>query len=143
LSSAVLLRNFSFPQDYPAIIQLWQNAGPGIHVRRSDEPEEIQKKLQRDLDLFLVAESDGKIIGSVIGGFDGRRGFVYHLAIDSAYRHAGIGTSLMQELEHRLKAKGCIRAYLFVTKDNQEVVHFYKQMGWETMDIIPLAKDIR
>jgi ribosomal protein S18 acetylase RimI-like enzyme len=68
------IRVFNFPADYPTVIDLWNNAGPGVHVRSSDSPEEIQKKLQRDPELFLVAETSGRIIGSVIGGFDGRVG---------------------------------------------------------------------
>jgi ribosomal protein S18 acetylase RimI-like enzyme len=86
----VRLRQFAYPQDYAAVIALWQNAGPGIHVRRSDQPEEIDKKVQRDPDLFLLAEVDGRIVGTVMGGFDGRRGMVYHLAVDAEYRGRGL-----------------------------------------------------
>ncbi len=114
----VQLREFRFPEDYPAARFLWENAGSGIHVRRSDEPEEIQKKLQRDPDLFLVAEADGKLIGTVIGGFDGRRGLIYHLAVDATFRQHGIGSLLMDEVERRLKAKGCLKCYLMVAEDN-------------------------
>ncbi len=83
LSSSIQIniREFRYPEDYPAVYALWQNAGPGIHVRRSDEPEEIARKLERDPDLFLFAEVDGEVIGSVLGGFDGRRGMMYHLAV--------------------------------------------------------------
>ncbi len=83
------IREFRYPQDYPPVIELWNTAGPGIHVRRSDQPDEILKKLQRDPDLFLVAESEGEIIGSVLGGFDGRRGMMYHLAVKAEYRRRG------------------------------------------------------
>ena len=104
----------------------WQHAGSGIHLRRSDEPDEIKKKLQRDPDLFLVAEVNGRMVGSVLGGFDGRRGMVYHLAVDHNYRQLGIGTDLMDELERRLRDKGCIRYYLLVTWDNEQAIHFYE-----------------
>ena len=79
--SELRIREFNYPEDYPAARLLWENAGPGIQLRRSDEPEEIRKKTERDPDLFLVAEADGKMVGTVIGGFDGRRGMVYHLAV--------------------------------------------------------------
>lgn len=137
-----LIRTFNFTQDFESVLALWKTAGPGLHVRRSDEPEEILNKLQRDPDLFLVAELDGKIIGSVMGGFDGRRGMVYHLAVESTHRKLGIGSSLMCELEQRLKEKGCIRAYLLVTRDNTSAMHFYEEMGWERMDIYPYGKDL-
>lgn len=123
--------------------RLWSEAGPGIHLRKSDEMGEIAKKLQRDADLFLVAEAEGKLIGSVLGGFDGRRGMVYHLAVAEAFRKQGIGAALMDELEKKLKEKGCIRYYLLVTKDNRTAVRFYEERGWKQMDDLFLyAKDI-
>ena len=61
----------------------------GVHVGRSDTPAEIEKKLARDPDLFLVAECEQQIIGSVIGGYDGRRGMIYHLAVDGIIPRAG------------------------------------------------------
>ena len=142
LPDDLILREFQFPTDFPQVIALWKNAGPGIHLRRSDEREEIVKKLQRDPDLFLVAEAGGHIIGSVIGGFDGRRGMVYHLAVDGAYRKNGIGTKLMNELEKRMKIKGCIRSYLLVTRENLEAARFYESRGWEQMDILIFGKDL-
>jgi ribosomal protein S18 acetylase RimI-like enzyme len=134
--SQAYLREFRFPEDYSAARLLWENAGSGINVRRSDEPAEIQKKLQRDPDLFLVAESDGILIGTVIGGFDGRRGLIYHLAVDPAYREHGVGGLLMDEVERRLRSKGCIKCYLLVTVDNESAMRFYEARQWERMDTI-------
>lgn len=138
----MILREFRYPADYPQVFELWRNAGPGIHLRRSDEQAEIAKKLQRDPDLFLVAEIDGSIIGSVLGGFDGRRGMVYHLAVVDAFRKKGIGSTLMEELENRMKEKGCIRAYLLVTHDNLDAVRFYENFGWEQMDLLIYGKNL-
>ena len=80
------IRPFQFHGDYHSVYRLWEEAGQGLHIRRSDRPEEIQKKLQRDPDLFLVAEVNEEIIGSILGGFDGHRGIMYHLAVDGSYR---------------------------------------------------------
>lgn len=110
----------------------------GVHVGRSDTPAEIEKKLARDPDLFLVAEADGAMIGSVIGGYDGRRGLVYHLAVASEFRGRGIGSQLMDELEARLRAKGCLKCYLLVTTDNPEAEIYYQQRGWQHMDSVRL-----
>ena len=99
---------------------------------------EIEKKITRDPDLFLVAESDGSIIGSVIGGYDGRRGLIYHLAVAAAFRGQGIGSRLMDEVESRLRAKGCLKCYLLVTHDNTEVEDYYQQRGWQHMDYVHL-----
>jgi ribosomal protein S18 acetylase RimI-like enzyme len=139
----VRIREFHYPEDYPAVRLLWENAGPGIQLRRSDDPDEIQKKLQYSPDLFLVAEMDDKLLGSVVGGFDGRRGMVYHLAVVEPYRKQGIGVLLMDELERRLKAKGCIRCYLLVTVENEDAMRFYEKRGWARMkNIFTYGKDL-
>jgi len=136
------LREFQLSADFSQVINLWQEAGPGIHLRRSDREEEIRKKLERDPDLFLVAEADGRIIGTVMGGFDGRRGMVYHLAVEETFRKKGIGKSLMDELEKRLREKGCLRCYLLVTRDNLKAIQFYENLGWEVMDLLTCVKDL-
>jgi ribosomal protein S18 acetylase RimI-like enzyme len=92
--------------------------------------------------IILVAEHEGHIIGSVMGGFDGRRGMVYHLAVDAAFRNNGIGANLMEELERRMKEKGCVRTYLLVTKDNLDAIQFYERRGWEVMDLLTYGKNL-
>jgi ribosomal protein S18 acetylase RimI-like enzyme len=138
----ISIRPFRFPDDYDKVLALWHSAGKGIHVGRSDKPDEIEKKLQRDPDLFLVAEQDGEIAGTVLGGFDGRRGMVYHLAVSAKFRQQGIGYALMQELERRLKQKGCIKSYLLVTRDNPNAIPFYEKRGWERMHLFIFGKDL-
>jgi ribosomal protein S18 acetylase RimI-like enzyme len=139
---SVSIRVFSFPDDYPAVYTLWENAGTGIQLRRSDQIEEIAKKLERDPDLFLVAEIEKQIVGSVLGGFDGRRGMMYHMAVRMEYRRQGIALRLMEELERCLQEKGCIRYYMLVTEDNQEAIQFYEAQGWERMDLFAYGKDL-
>lgn len=141
-SQPVSIRIFNFSCDFKPVIELWAHAGDGIHLRRSDESEEILKKLERDPDLFLVAEINGKIVGAVLGGFDGRRGMMYHLAVDHEHRHHGIAAALMSELETKLRAKGCIRYYLLVTQDNAEAIQFYEARGWSRMPLYAYGKDL-
>ena len=141
--ASINIREFRFPDDYSPVIQFWEKIEKGIHVGRSDALGEIEKKIQRDPDLFLIAEADGEFIGTVIGGFDGRRGFVYHLAVAGPYRSQGIGSCLLKEVEGRLQAKGCLRCFLFVTSDNEEAMVFYEKQGWSPMDKDrPYAKDL-
>ncbi len=140
--SEVCIREFSSEDDYAAAVRLWSSAGSGIHVGRSDTSAELEKKLQRDPDLFLVAEAEGLLVGTVIGGFDGRRGLIYHLAVENAYRSQGVGTRLMDEVEARLRAKGCIRCYLLVTPENTEAMRYYENHGWQVLDVVPFAKDL-
>ena len=108
---------------------------------RSDTLAEIAKKVQRDPDLFLVAEAGGRLIGSVIGGFDGRRGMIYHLAVAVEYRQRGIGAALMDEVERRLKAKGCLKSYLLVVAGNEDAIEFYAKRGWQAMDVTIMGKE--
>lgn len=110
----------------------------GVRVGRSDSPAEIEKKISRDPDLFLVAECQNRIIGSVMGGYDGRRGLLYHLAVSDSYQNRGIGSHLMDEVEAKLRAKGCLKCYLLVTEDNPEVETYYRNRGWQHMDTIHL-----
>jgi len=137
-----MIREFNLCRDYDAVLALWKSIGPGVNISPSDTREEIAKKLQRDPDLFLVAEENGKIIGTVLGGYDGRRGLVYHLAVAESYRGNGLGTALMTELESRFKAKGCYKYYLLVTPDNLGVMDFYRRMGWEEMPVFIMGKVI-
>jgi len=74
----------------------------------------------------------------VIGGYDGRRGLIYHLAVASSFRGQGIGSGLMDEVEARLRAKGCLKCYLLVTLDNVEVADYYLQRDWQHMDQVQL-----
>lgn len=133
-----VLRQFVYPNDYAGALVLWQSAGQGIGIGPSDQPEEIEKKCQRDPDLFLVAENDGRIVGTVIGGFDGRRGMIYHLAVAPEYRRQGLAKRLMEEVESRLRQKGCRKAYLLVKKGNDTAKLFYEAHGWAGMDFVEL-----
>lgn len=135
-----MIRDFDLERDYPSVRKLWESAGPGIQLSSSDELPEIRKKLSRDPDLFLVAELAGRVVGSVLGGFDGRRGMVYHLAVDRQHRRNGLGRALMSELEDRLRGKGCLKYYLLVTMDNDEAIAFYEGLGWEVMSLHVMGK---
>jgi ribosomal protein S18 acetylase RimI-like enzyme len=139
---AINIREFHYPDDYSKVIGIWEKIEKGVRVGVSDAPNEIEKKLQRDPELFLVAEKNGELIGTIIGGFDGRRGFIYHVAVVASYRGQGIGSRLMMEVENRLRAKGCIRCHLLVNNDNMEARSFYENHGWKALDDTPFAKDL-
>ncbi len=130
INPSINIREFSFTNDYDSILKLWQDIETGIKVGYSDTPEEIQKKLERDPDLFLVAETNNEVIGSVIGAFDGRRGMIYHLAVHNKFRGQGIGAMLLTEVEMRLQAKGCLKCLMHVLNDNTEAIQFYQNRGW-------------
>lgn len=134
----IQIRQFCFPADYQQVIDLWSSIERGVRVGRSDAPAEIEKKLARDPDLFLIAELANTIIGSVIGGYDGRRGLIYHLAVSASFRGQGIGSRLMEEVESRLRAKGCLKCYLLIASDNLDVASYYQERGWQQMTEVRL-----
>jgi len=130
----VNIREFCFPDDHVRVVKLWESIEAGVRVGRSDTLEEIQKKIQRDPDLFLVAELNGEIVGTVIGGYDGRRGMIYHLAVHQTVRKQGLGALLLNEVEGRMQAKGCVKSYLLVMTENESAMQFYEHHGWKEMN---------
>ena len=138
MTSTIQIREFRFPSDYQPVYDLWLSMEKGVHVGRSDSLLEIQKKISRDPDLFLVAVYDNAIVGSVMGGYDGRRGLIYHLAVNASFRGHGIGSQLMDEVESRLRGKGCLKCYLLVINDNSEAATYYQHRGWQHMDSVRL-----
>jgi len=117
---------------YHTIVELWKKAGIG--VGSSDTKEEIVGVLNRNPDLFLIGKEDGKIVAVVIGAFDGRRGYVHHLAVDLDYQKRGYGKIIMDELIERFRKKKVHKIHLFIEKTNPEVVDFYSNLGWNVRD---------
>lgn len=142
MKNPVHIRQFRFPDDSNPVIDLWDHSGLGVQMGRSDKVEEIAKKQNMDPDLFLVAEYFGRIIGEVMWGYDGRRGLVYHLAVEDGYRQQGIGNDLLEELEELLRKKGCLRSYLLITRDNP-AIKFYEKHGWQLLDLYAMGKDLQ
>jgi ribosomal protein S18 acetylase RimI-like enzyme len=114
---------------YDEVIQLWRNAGIG--VGSSDSKEELEKMLARNPDLFLIGEIKDQIIAVVMGGFDGRRGYVHHLAVEPGYQKKGFGREIMNALNEIFLQKGIHKVHLFIERRNKEVVDFYRNLGWE------------
>lgn len=136
-----MVRDFAW-EDMQGVLRLWRNAGEGIHLGPSDARDELRKKWLHDPDLFLVAEREGEIVGAVVGGYDGRRGLIYHLAVAGSWRRLGIGRRLMEILEARMRAKGCLKSYLLATPENRTAVNFYRQLGWDVMDMVLMGKEL-
>ncbi|TMH94725.1 GNAT family acetyltransferase, partial [Candidatus Bathyarchaeota archaeon] len=135
------IREFKI-DDYPIVRDLWQAAG--LILRPGDELEDVKLKLQRDSDLFLVAVQDDMIVGSVMGGWDGRRGWIYHLAVKPEHQRQGIGAGLVREVEKRLVAKGARKVNAQVYKWNERSSEFFKAIGYESQpDLIMIGKRLR
>ncbi len=131
------LRVFTM-RDYEQVIDLWLRAG--IAVGPTDSCEGIQHTLHHNPGLFLVAESEERVVGTVIGTYDGRSGWANHVAVDPQWQGMGMGTSLMRELEDRLRARGCARINLTVAYANAQVQGFYEQLGFYPRNVIFMQK---
>ncbi|MEI6727968.1 MAG: GNAT family N-acetyltransferase [Actinomycetes bacterium] len=116
--------------DYPVVHVLWQRAG--LCVRPSDGPEQTLLKLARDRELFLVARiASGALVGTVMGGWDGRRAYVYHLAVLPERQRQGVAGLLMDELEGRFRELGALKAKLQIMNDNEASRAFFTARGYE------------
>lgn len=138
----MLIRPFTM-QDYEPVFGLWTGAGTGVNIRPSDRLEEIEKKLARDPDLFLVAEEDERVVGVIIGAWDGRRGWLHHLAVEPDYRRRGIAATLIREVEQRLKARGCLKVNLLIFRDNDAARALYESLGYTVMEpLMAMGKEL-
>jgi ribosomal protein S18 acetylase RimI-like enzyme len=135
----MILENFTMKY-YKKVIQIWRKAG--INVGSSDTKEEIKRMIKRNPKLCLIGHLEGKVIGVVMGGFDGRRGYVHHLAVDPDYQKRGYGKMMMDELIARLRKMGVHKIHLFIEKYNKEVVEFYLNLGWEIRDDLIMMSSI-
>ncbi|WP_433291488.1 GNAT family N-acetyltransferase [Actinoplanes sp. CA-030573] len=130
------IREFGW-DDYDAVVRVWATAGREVVPRA-----ELEAKLTRDPELFLVAERDGRIAGVVMGTYDGRRGWILRLAVDPAHRRGGIATRLVGELEARFRAIGCPRVNLLVMPDNEAGLRFWQRLGYLPMPDVLCTKPL-
>ncbi|CAI1674340.1 Acetyltransferase YpeA [Serratia fonticola] len=124
--------------DFEEVITLWERCDL---LRPWNDPEmDIERKLNHDPDLFLVAEVGGEVVGSVMGGYDGHRGSAYYLGVHPDYRGRGIANALINRLEKKLVARGCPKIQLMVREDNDTVIEMYEKLGYEIQAITSLGK---
>lgn len=130
--------------DEDAVVDLWHAAG--LTRPWNDPRADIRRKLTVQPELFLVAVDEpddgtaGTVIGSVMAGYDGHRGWLYYLASASSHRGRGIGRRLVAEAERRLEAMGCPKVQLMVRPENGAVRGFYAALGYEPFDIWATGK---
>ncbi len=117
--------------NYEDICILWTST-PGMGLRNLDDSKEgIDKFLRRNPTTNFIAEEDGEIVGSILCGHDGRRGYIYHTAVDMRYRGKGIGKNLVNSVINALKREGINKATLVVFTNNEVGNGFWRSMGWE------------
>ncbi len=126
-------------EDYEQVYRLWKSTD--IIIKSSDQKEEIQRMLKKNPDTCLVGIENSKIISVVLGGFDGRRGYVHHLAVKPEKQGQGLGKAMMDELMNRFEDLKVIKVHLFVEENNKEVKDFYRNIGFkERTDLTDFSK---
>lgn len=126
------------PRDEDAVVRLWQVCG--LVVAWNDPRRDIRRKLKVQPEMFLVACLQGRVVASVMAGYEGHRGWINYLAVDPRHRRAGIARRLMAEAEARLRRIGCPKICLQVRSANTAVIDFYKKLGFTFDDVVSLGK---
>jgi ribosomal protein S18 acetylase RimI-like enzyme len=124
--------------DEAAVIRLWERCE--LTRPWNDPRGDIRRKLAVRPDLFLVAAIRGEVVGSVMVGYDGHRGWINYLAVDPDHRKQGLGRALMVEAELRLLREGCPKVNLQVRSTNPDVVAFYQRLGYEVEEMVSMGK---
>jgi ribosomal protein S18 acetylase RimI-like enzyme len=133
----ITIRKFAC-SDQEKVIELWRRVGV---IRITNDPEnDIERKLEHSPDLFLVAEVDGKIAGSVMIGYEGHRGWIYYLGVTPERQRSKIGTELMKKAEEKLRELKCPKINLMVRRSNLGVIEFYKKLGFVEDEVICIGK---
>ena len=128
--------------DYDQTFALWEKT-EGLEICEGDSRGEISEYLKRNPGLSRVAEADGKIVGAALCGHDGRRGWIYHLAVMKEYRGSGVGKLLMDDCVDGLRKAGLPRAIILVAGDNPAGHQFWLRNGWEDIDgAIAMTKEL-
>jgi ribosomal protein S18 acetylase RimI-like enzyme len=126
--------------DYQGIFTLWQD-GEGIGLSNADSEANIQRFLARNPALSFVAVHNGRIVGAILCGHDGRRGYIYHLFVAKPHRNKGIGRKLVTKSLERLKEEGIDKCHLFVFAWNELGRNFWLNSGWTLReDLVVMSK---
>ena len=139
-NAEVAIRSFR-EADRVQLVQLWSAVFPDDPPRNAPD-RMIDGALAVRPESLLVAVLDGVVVGAVIAGFDGVRGWIYHLAVAPAHRRRGIATRLLRDAEAALRARGCSKINLQVRATNDGVVAFYRALGYEIEERLSMGRTL-
>ena len=125
-------------QDQDEVITLWRACG--LVKPQNDPYTDIAVKLTTQPELFLVGKLGGRIVASLMAGFEGHRGWINYLAVDPARRRSGLGREMVAKAEEKLRALDCPKINLQVRLDNQEAIAFYTSLGFVEDEVVSLGK---
>jgi len=126
------------PSDLEALIELWQQTG--LATPQNDSQKDIERKMKVDPELLLVAVKGSELVGSVMGGYEGHRGWINYLAVSPKHQRQGIATLLMRKIEADLLSRGCPKINLQVRDTNTKVLAFYVALGYLDDKVVGFGK---
>ncbi len=118
------------PADFDEVVSFWLSI-EGVGLNESDTPECLAIFLKRNPGLSLVVRAGGQVVGAILCGHDGRRGYLHHLAVAPQYRKQGLGTTLVERCLSNLRALGILKGNIFVYNDNDPGTNFWRKNGWK------------
>jgi ribosomal protein S18 acetylase RimI-like enzyme len=121
-----------------AVVTLWR--GCELVRPQNDPDSDIDLKMSFQPELFLVGVDEGSVIGTVMGGYEGHRGWINYLAVDPDRQSVGLGATLMEYAESKLRELGCVKINLQVRSSNEKVLGFYRAIGYLEDDVISMGK---
>ena len=124
--------------DHVQVLEVWQRCN--LTVPWNDPQKDIDRKMAVDGDLFLVCIDNTSIIGTVMGGYDGHRGWINYLAVCPSQQRKGIGRRLMEAVEVKIRSKGCPKINIQVRTTNKDVLAFYNSLGYKVDEVVSLGK---
>jgi len=130
---------YSDPAHRTQVIALWQSVF-GYEAAHNQPELVIDRKVAFGDGLFFVATADNAVIGTVMAGYDGHRGWIYSVAVSPAHRRQRIGSRLIQSAESALKSKGCVKVNLQIMESNESVAAFYAALGFSAEKRISMGK---
>jgi ribosomal protein S18 acetylase RimI-like enzyme len=130
---------FSHSAHREEVILLWKTVF-GYQTSHNEPSLVIDQKLAMDDGLFFVAVCDGAVVGSVMAGYDGHRGWLYSLAVLPEYRHRDIGSHLVLKAEQALTSRGCLKVNLQIVEGNEGVQAFYAALGYAVEVRVSMGK---
>jgi ribosomal protein S18 acetylase RimI-like enzyme len=125
-------------QDESDVIALWTRCG--LVVPQNNPVKDIHRKLKVDRDLFLVGFTPQGIVATVMGGYDGHRGWINYLAVEPSEQRNGYGRIVMSAIETLLKVKGCPKINLQVRSNNSDIIGFYAALGYGNDNVVGMGK---